>query len=363
MEQYDVVVVGAGPAGSSAARFSSEYGAKTLFMDHRKEIGVPVQCGEFLPTFEEMKTMFPPGEYLKEAYDIPSHTIESYTNIISLISPKGKKYEIPFKGVSVDRTIFDKELAYRAERAGAEFLEKTGCIGVHKDVVKTTKGDIKAKVIIGADGPLSIVAKSKGVSLKRTLYKMITANSYGNFGNKIDMYFGDYIYGGYGWVISKSKGANVGLGVSKLKDNQNLSTLLKNFLNKININEYHNKVTWVVPIGPPPETLVYGNTLLVGDAGNMVMATNGGGIPTAMIGGRDAGVAAASYVRGDKKIGYYDELWKNHLWDILNVSYKTKALSDYFFWNNTLLEFSMNFLGQKRLERVIRCQYPFKVRL
>jgi len=52
-----------------------------------------------------------------------------------------------------------------------------------------------------------------------------------------------------------------------------------------------------VPIGPPPASAVRGRSLFAGDAANLVMATNGGGIPTAMISGRDAGVVAAGHVK------------------------------------------------------------------
>jgi flavin-dependent dehydrogenase len=56
---YDVVVVGAGPGGSTTARFAAERGLKVLMLDKRREIGYPVQCGEFMPDTNEMKRMFP----------------------------------------------------------------------------------------------------------------------------------------------------------------------------------------------------------------------------------------------------------------------------------------------------------------
>ncbi|MCL4325884.1 MAG: NAD(P)/FAD-dependent oxidoreductase [Candidatus Thermoplasmatota archaeon] len=359
MDRYDVVVVGAGPAGSNSARFAALHGAKTVFMDHRKEIGVPVQCGEFLPAKEEMLRIFPDGKYIDEAYVIAPESIEHTTDSIVMVTPYMKRYRLEFRGMSVSRRIFDKTVAKSAEKAGAEFLEHTGCTGISGNIVHTTAGDIEAKVIIGADGPLSIVARSKNITLDRVLYRMVTANAVGDFGNDVTMYFGDFTYGGYGWIIPKKGFANIGLGVSSLRKGESLPVLLNKFSKLVGIDAYINRVTWWVPIGPPAGTLTYGNVLLVGDAGNMVMATNGGGIPTALIGGRDAGIAAAEHVVENKPLSSYDAMWKEHLWNALYTAYKVKKLSDKVAWSNTMLDLSMRIMGKRGLERTIRCMNLF----
>ncbi|NHJ13430.1 MAG: digeranylgeranylglycerophospholipid reductase, partial [Candidatus Thorarchaeota archaeon] len=55
---YDVAIVGAGPAGSTATRELSKMGYSTVLLDRRKEIGIPVQCGELLPTPNEIQNLF-----------------------------------------------------------------------------------------------------------------------------------------------------------------------------------------------------------------------------------------------------------------------------------------------------------------
>src|SRR2546427_514004 len=56
---YDVIVVGSGPAGATAARYAARRGLKVLLVDKRKEIGVPVQCGEYVAHNEEVRAIFP----------------------------------------------------------------------------------------------------------------------------------------------------------------------------------------------------------------------------------------------------------------------------------------------------------------
>ncbi len=61
MDEYDVVVIGAGPAGSSTAYYAAKKGLRVLIVDLRKSVGEPVQCGEFIPSTKEMEGMFPRG--------------------------------------------------------------------------------------------------------------------------------------------------------------------------------------------------------------------------------------------------------------------------------------------------------------
>ena len=75
MDAYDVVVVGAGPAGSVAARAAAEGGAATLLLDHRPELGHPVQCGEFVPAANELDDLFGCPELIRTAFEVPAGTV------------------------------------------------------------------------------------------------------------------------------------------------------------------------------------------------------------------------------------------------------------------------------------------------
>src|SRR5437016_9557020 len=81
---YDVIVVGSGPAGGTAARYAARRGLKVLLVDKRKEIGVPVQCGEYVAHNEEVRSIFPDVEGLEDLMAIPYHVREVDTPVIRI---------------------------------------------------------------------------------------------------------------------------------------------------------------------------------------------------------------------------------------------------------------------------------------
>ncbi len=359
MERFDVAVIGSGPAGSSAACFAAMGGARTLLVDKRPEIGFPVQCGEFLPTLEELLAIFPRHEGFSDVFQVPDETILSRTNVIDCVAPTGKHYPFPMNGYAVSRRSFDKVLAYRAERAGAELRHPATVVGVKDHVVSFASGEqVEAKVIIGADGPLSVVARSKGVALPREMYKMLTTSAEGHFDPVVELYFGSLAPGGYAWVIPKGEGANVGLGIATMPQGDNLSKLFAKFVASRGLTVKAPFTRWWVPLGEPPSSAVYGNALLAGDAANMVMATNGGGIPTAMISGMYAGKTAAGHVRSGTPLQAYDTLWKNNLLSPLKRGYSLKSLGDKVVYHDLLLSFGMRFIGKGGMGNFIRMQWP-----
>jgi digeranylgeranylglycerophospholipid reductase len=362
MERFDVVVVGAGPAGSSAALFAASGGARTLLVDLRQEIGHPVQCGEFLPCLEELESIFPIHEGFSEVFSIPEETIIQRTNTLDCISPSMKHYPFHMEGFSVSRRSFDKILAYRAEVAGAELRHPATVIKVDGNRVDFASGDsVEAKVIVAADGPLSVVARSLGVKIPRKMYKMITTEVPGTFGPTVEVFFGSLAPGGYAWVIPKGDGANVGLGVSSLPKGETLSTLLAKFAAQRDLKLGLDYTRWWVPIGEPPTTAVHGNVLLTGDAANMVMATNGGGIPTAMITGMYAGKVAAKHIFERAPLSEYDETWKRNLLQPLRSGHSMKRLGDRFIRSDLLLSLGMRYMGRKGMDSFIRMRVPARL--
>jgi len=362
VDHYDVVVVGAGPAGSLAARAAAEGGATTLLLDHRPELGHPVQCGEFVPAAAELADLFGCPDLIARAYEIPSSTILRETREMACVSPFGHVFRFPLAGCTVSRRSFDKALAARAEGAGAELRFPLGVTGVHDDLVEATGGTrIRAKVVIGADGPISTVGRSVGFSPTRELFRMITATVDGPLDHEIDIFFGHVAPGGYAWRFPRAHDANVGLGVARLPTGRTLGGLLDRFLSEQELGPSRAKTAWWVPVGPPPVSLVRGRALFAGDAANLVMATNGGGIPTAMLSGWLAGETAARSVREGGALSEYDAAWKSALFAPLERAARLQHFSERFSRPDLLLALGMRYIGVSGLDAMMRLRWPARL--
>ena len=148
-----MIVVGSGPAGGTAARYAARRGLKVLLVDKRKEIGVPVQCGEYVAHDEEVRAIFPTVTDLEDLMEVPYHVREIDTPVIRIWSPRGRHYDIPFQGFTVRRDKMDQGIAAQAVKEGAELMTETMVTRVRGDEVTTNHGTYHGKVIIGSDGP------------------------------------------------------------------------------------------------------------------------------------------------------------------------------------------------------------------
>jgi digeranylgeranylglycerophospholipid reductase len=359
MDEYDVAIIGAGPAGSSTAFYAARTGLRVLIVDQRKSIGEPVQCGEFIPTTKEMESMFPRVKNQSELFNIDDSLIKMRTNKIKYISPKMKEYEIAFEGFTVDRRFFDKYLVKKATDAGAELRTSTKFLSLNCNRVELDKGEIETKVIVGADGFASNVAKSAGMKVVDLLCPCILGQVEGEFEPIVEMFFGSIAPGGYAWVIPKKNSANVGLGIQKTS-NIALRKILNKFLKLRKLKDIHTISVGFVPIsGPIPQT-VKNNVIIVGDAAGQVMATNGGGIPISMICGRLAGNVISEHIKNNVLLEQYEKQWRNAVGPELKNALEIKKMFDKVFKRNFTLEFAMKIMGSKRMKRAIKCKPIFK---
>lgn len=305
---YDIVVIGAGPAGSSAARAAGRMGTKVLLIEKSRRIGVPVQCAELVSKWISRHAFFNSVSIVQ--------TIET----MSIHLPHGKTFEMKSPGYMLDRPLFDKELATSAIRSGAEILTGARALEVSPEGVFIEQGSkkewVRTKVIIGADGVHSTVARwTKQPSLRVLValqYEVILfePQSYAEI-----FFHPDYV-GGYGWLFPKGKTANVGIGILPLKTSL-LPELLDRFLNHLNRSgklprvEIVSKTGGSIPCEPRPRT-VSGNVLLAGDAAGHAHPITGAGILNAVMAGEIAGrIGAEAVARGD--LGYlqnYESEWQ-----------------------------------------------------
>ena len=358
--EVDVLIVGAGPAGSTTARYCAGKDLDVLMIDRRAEVGYPVQCGEFLPSTREMYSMFPRSIDLEELLDVPDSVVAGEVEYVDLISPKNRTYRCGFTGCTLDRRAFDKHLAKLAVEAGARLETGASFLSIKDGVANTTLGEVKAKVIVGADGPNSKTARESGLKNPDRRYPAISCQAEGSFEPVIKMYFGSVAPGGYAWVIPKSKGANIGVGFSPMLLKDKPSELFKRFVARLGVSYRDVTMGFVPQSGPTLET-VRGRTILVGDAAGHVMATNGGGIPIAMIAGRIAGQTIRDYLRNDIPLTEYEQRWRAILGKPLSDSLWTKRLADIFFPTDRRTEFAMSVLRKRGLARAIRCNRVFYI--
>lgn len=358
--EVDVLIVGAGPAGSTTARYCAGKDVNVLMIDRRSEIGYPVQCGEFLPSAKEMYTMFPRSMDLEELFSFGEDVVAGPVDHVEIVSPRGKVYRCPFTGVTLDRRSSDKHLAKLATEAGAELRTKTSLLSVDGNVAKTTMGDIGFKVLVGADGPNSKTARAMGMERPATRYPAVTCQVDGSFDPVIKMYFGSLAPGGYAWVIPKRKGANIGAGFNPWLLKRRPSDYFESFTSGLGLSCRDMTMGFVPQSGPVKRT-VNGSCILVGDAAGQVMPSNGGGIPIAMIAGRIAGQTVREHLVRGLPLTEYESRWKNVLAKPLSASLWTRRLGDMFFPTDGRTEFAMAILGARGLSRAIRCKRVFYV--
>lgn len=355
--RYDVVVIGAGPAGSVAARYAAENGASVLVLERDREAGIPVRCAEGVS-----------HNGIEPFIDIDKKWIASTIDVACLHAPNDEKAYMYNNGTGyvLERRIFDTELCHLAVNAGAHLLMKANAIGLektenkisgvqyeHEGKVKT----VKCSIVIGADGVESRVGRWAGMKTAVDLNDLDTCVQYTVSGFKeeqgaVHFYFGkDVAPGGYVWIFPKSKGvANIGIGIAgDMAAEKGPREYLDEFMQE---NFPDVQINYIVYGGVPTawglEKYIDDNIMLVGDAARQVNPITGGGIVQGMIAGNIAGEVAADAVKkGDfsaKFLNRYKKEWDVKLGSTQNTMYSMKEkfmkMDDSFF--NKLVSICQN---------------------
>jgi digeranylgeranylglycerophospholipid reductase len=319
-KDWEILVVGAGPAGSGAALAAAEGGAKTLLIERKKEIGTPVQCGEVVgeSLIKQLKLKVPP----QAVASVQDHTRFLLDRRVMVVSR-----EPYWRSVTLERKIFDKLLAARAAEAGASVQADTRLVSIEMKDGNVAKAElmhqgepvtVKPKVVIAADGVHSTMAKLMGESLypdttmaRGIEYEMVAKK---RLPTGMHIFLEPEVGLGYGWIIPKGpRRANVGLGIIGLEEKRR-STIQEWVLNNPVVSEYFNtdKVLEVKSGDAPLPGFLggprRGNVLFAGDAAGQTLAFVGEGILPSYACGQGAGAVAASAVRQKKlsKLNCYD---------------------------------------------------------
>ncbi|MEX0602234.1 MAG: NAD(P)/FAD-dependent oxidoreductase, partial [Bacteroidota bacterium] len=334
-DRYDVIVVGAGPAGSTAARYAAAAGASVLMLEKDRDVGYPVRCGEAVSHEGVVQFIEPDPKWI-------AATVTRFR----LVAPNGREVipRLDGKGYVLERRIFDYELAKVAAEAGAEVLTKAYVYDLIKPngkaegvraLIKDEKVEIRSSVVIAADGVESRVGKWAGIDTSCHISDMESCAQMTIAGidvdpDILDFYFGDTVApGGYLWIFPKGKNtANVGLGVSV--DQAKKKAAIR-YLHEFVERKFPNAailthIAGGVPCAKTCDTIVRNNVMLVGDAAHQVNPVSGGGIISGMIGGMIAGnVAAEAIARGDlSHLQEYEKQWHKRLGWRHEVFYRIK---------------------------------------
>ncbi len=370
-EDVMVAVVGAGPAGSTAAQAIAASGKEVLLVDRKSEIGSPVQCGGFLPEAFELEKLMPRARLPETLREIPLRYILHRTQLQRIYSPSGDSKQFAVAGRVLDRRAYDRYLAARAASAGARVLPATRA-RLEEGMVQLSghfNGKIRPQIIIGADGPHSIVSRAMGNPIQETgiclEYEMADVNI---DATAAEMYFSArYAPGGYAWIIPLGQDtANVGIGVrSSYMAGQKLSIILDRFIRehpiaaeKLADGEVLAVMRGLVPSGGTSGAIQKGNMLLAGDAAGHVMATSGGGIPLAVVAGRIAGEAAIGQLQGKMALADYASCIREEFGVQLSRSVRIRKMVDLAMKSDRLMNALFAALSPAQMKSVMRAQIP-----
>jgi digeranylgeranylglycerophospholipid reductase len=292
----DVFVVGLGPAGACAAAAAAQAGLNVLAIDKKKEPGLPVQCAEFVPSLIGQET---------SALNVS--TRQAISHMETYVDSVAKDITPDFRGTMISRAAFDKALVARAAASGAQCCFDESLAEISPSGVGRLRSgaEIRSKVMIGADGPRSRLGGAIGsvnsdcVESRQITVRLLQPHL------ATDIFLSADLPGGYGWLFPNGATANLGLGVAPHARN----------VMKPALDELHQRLVREARVGP--EVLSYTGgpipvggmvkpqgllgavpVMLAGDAAGLANPVTGAGINAAVVSGRMAGEAAATFIQG-----------------------------------------------------------------
>ncbi|NJD77652.1 MAG: NAD(P)/FAD-dependent oxidoreductase [Candidatus Methanoperedens sp.] len=309
--KYDVVVIGAGPAGAMASKYASQNGASTLLIEEHASIGSPVQCTGLVSTAALGECEVGEGSYvlakMKGAF--------VYAPDCEELCIRGKDV----KAYVIDRKMFDRTLVERSLDEGTDLLLRTRFTGLGKGKISVIsegeKKEIHSSIIIGADGIQSSVGRAAGISRCKKFLSgiQLEAPYTAKDPQYVEIFTGnDVAPGFFAWAVPFSGMARIGLAKNQ-DDVSPLQCLEKLMSHPVVASRYKGSRTEYVlggiPLGPPDKT-IKDNVLLAGDAAGQVKPTSGGGVYMGAVCAKIAGEVAARASRDEASLAEYEKGWR-----------------------------------------------------
>jgi geranylgeranyl reductase family protein len=296
--KYDVIVVGAGPAGSAAARLLAEQGVRVALLERTKMPRYKA-CGAGI--VGRAMRVLPPD--VKETVERECFTVELHMLDAGLHFTVTRHEPVVFMSM---RDKLDRLLAVGAQKAGADLWEECNvldvALGAGSVTVETNRGFLSASFVIAADGSTSSIAKKAGWRETQRLVPAIEwevpvdKEIFEKFANSARFDFGP-VPSGYAWVFPKGSHLSVGAATMK-RGSVGLTGLLEKHLWSLGIPLNNGVVRHgaLVSSRPRSDDLVKGRVLLAGDAAGLADPVTGEGISFAVVSGQ---AAARALVAGD----------------------------------------------------------------
>ncbi len=301
-----IAIIGGGPAGCYAGFCLAKKGKEVTIIEEHKRIGIPVQCTGIVTSS------------LNDTVKTKKEFVMNKIKRARIFSKRGfVELRLKNPNLILDRQKFDSHLAEMAKNEGAKIMLDSKFIGNDQNRVYTNKGVIDAESIIGADGPLSMVAKANSMFGQRKFWHGIQARVKIRNDNAVEFYPNT---GTIAWVVPENREtARIGL-MAPMNANKAFQRFLKKKAGKSKVLEYQSGL---VPVYNPKQQTQKGNAFLVGDAAGQVKATTGGGI----IQGLKAAECLASCIAKGMD---YEKEWHMAIGRDLWIHLKMRELMDRF---------------------------------
>jgi len=323
-----VAVIGAGPAGSMAAKYAAKAGACTILLEEHAGAGWPVQCAGLLGGQAMAESELAAGSYILRG--MLGATV---------FSPGGQRLDFKAKARKawvVDRRLFDQAMLRRALQEGADLRLCSSVRQIKREkegsVLCLTRGEeISAKIVISAEGVSALLARRAGIAPPELILSgaQVQAPFAVEDPEKVEVHLGA-APGLFAWVIPLNEGsARIGL-CARDQGCEHLRAFLKTDVIKKRLQGSPVALNvGGLPLGPAPATAVAG-LLAVGDAAGQVKPTSGGGIYPGLVAAKIAGgVAAAAAMEGDfsaLRLMEYDRLWRAALGRELEIGMRVNRM-------------------------------------
>jgi digeranylgeranylglycerophospholipid reductase len=320
MKEYDVIIVGAGPAGSTAASVIARKGLHVLLIDRKRTPGVPKECAEAVgKRCLDVLHIAAEDTWVSNEYD---------SLLVGMVHGGRVLFKTPrTKGYVLNRNVFDADLATKARTAGAQTLFATAVtsVSIHdRAVVTTTRGCYQSKLLIAADGPQSRIAYQLKLGCIQSFFgfQYELAGRHDPYHTLQTLFNFQDNPGGYYWIFPKKESVNVGIGSADLCGLRGrLDTFIQDAgLSSKKILELN---AGLIPGKNKLKKIFSNRALVIGDAAGHTNPLTGGGIPAALHDGTLAGRIAIEAIQANNLsasfLSRYQRLWEkspfNHAWN------------------------------------------------